>query len=40
MPQILSDLSGRDVRRALERAGFGFPRQRRSHTIMDESDCD
>jgi hypothetical protein len=34
MAKIPTDLSGRDVRRALERAGFVFRRQRGSHMVL------
>lgn len=33
MPKLPTDLSGREVRRALERAGFVFRRQRVSHMV-------
>jgi len=34
MPRLPNDLSGREVRVALERAGFVFRRQRGSHMIL------
>jgi predicted RNA binding protein YcfA (HicA-like mRNA interferase family) len=34
MPKLPTDLSGRDVRSALERAGFVFRRQTGSHMIL------
>jgi predicted RNA binding protein YcfA (HicA-like mRNA interferase family) len=34
MTRIPTDLSGREVRRALERAGFVFRRQRGSHMVL------
>ena len=34
MAKLPSDLSGHEVRRALERAGFVFRRQRGSHMIL------
>lgn len=34
MPKLPSDLSGRDVRMALEKAGFVFQRQRGSHMML------
>jgi predicted RNA binding protein YcfA (HicA-like mRNA interferase family) len=34
MARIPSDLSGQAVRRALERAGFVFRRQRGSHMVL------
>jgi predicted RNA binding protein YcfA (HicA-like mRNA interferase family) len=34
MTRIPTDLSGRAVRRALERAGFVFRRQRGSHMVL------
>ena len=34
MPALPSDLSGRQVRAALERAGFVFRRQRGSHMVL------
>ncbi len=34
MAKLPADLSGRDVRAALERAGFVFRRQRGSHMIL------
>jgi predicted RNA binding protein YcfA (HicA-like mRNA interferase family) len=34
MPKLPTDLSGRDVRAALERAGFTFRRQSGSHMIL------
>ena len=34
MAKLPSDLSGSEVRRALERAGFVFRRQRGSHMIL------
>jgi predicted RNA binding protein YcfA (HicA-like mRNA interferase family) len=38
MPKLPTDLSGRDVRRALERAGFLFRRQTGSHMILRRDD--
>lgn len=38
MAKLPTDLSGRDVRAALERAGFAFRRQRGSHMILRRSD--
>lgn len=38
MPRLPTDLSGRQVRRALERAGFDFRRQRGSHMILRRTD--
>ncbi len=34
MAKLPTDLSGREVRRALERAGFTFRRQSSSHMIL------
>ena len=34
MPKLPTDLSGREVRAALERAGFVLRRQRGSHMIL------
>ena len=34
LPKLPTDLSGRDVRAALERAGFVFRRQTGSHMIL------
>jgi predicted RNA binding protein YcfA (HicA-like mRNA interferase family) len=34
MAKLPADLSGRQVRRALERAGFTFRRQRGSHMVL------
>jgi predicted RNA binding protein YcfA (HicA-like mRNA interferase family) len=34
MTRTPTDLSGREVRRALERAGFVFRRQRGSHMVL------
>jgi predicted RNA binding protein YcfA (HicA-like mRNA interferase family) len=34
MAKLPTDLSGRQVRRALERAGFVFRRQRGSHMVL------
>lgn len=34
MPRLPTDLSGREVRAALERAGFTFRRQAGSHMIL------
>jgi predicted RNA binding protein YcfA (HicA-like mRNA interferase family) len=34
MPKLPTDLSGREVRTALERAGFIFRRQKGSHIIL------
>jgi predicted RNA binding protein YcfA (HicA-like mRNA interferase family) len=34
MPKLPTDLSGREVRAALERAGFAFRRQAGSHMIL------
>ena len=34
MPKLPKDLSGRDVRAALERVGFVFSRQSGSHMIL------
>ena len=38
MPQLPTDLSGRDVRAALERAGFVFRPQSGSHIILRRDD--
>jgi len=38
MAKLPTDLSGRDVRRALERIGFVFRRQRGSHMILRRDD--
>jgi predicted RNA binding protein YcfA (HicA-like mRNA interferase family) len=35
MAKLPRDLSGQQVRRALERAGFEFQRQRGSHMILE-----
>ena len=37
MAKLPADLSGRELRRALERAGFLWTRQRGSHMIMRRS---
>ena len=37
MAKLPTDLSGRQVRAALERAGFVFRRQRGSHMILTKS---
>lgn len=34
MPKLPADLSGRQVRAALERAGFTFRRQKGSHMVL------
>ncbi len=34
MAKLPTDLSGREVRRALQRAGFVFRRQRGSHMVL------
>jgi predicted RNA binding protein YcfA (HicA-like mRNA interferase family) len=34
MPKLPTDLSGREVRAALERAGFTFRRQTGSHMVL------
>jgi len=34
MAKIPTDLSGQEVRRALQRAGFAFRRQRGSHMVL------
>ncbi len=34
MPKLPTDLSGREVRAALERAGFVFRRQKGSHMVL------
>jgi predicted RNA binding protein YcfA (HicA-like mRNA interferase family) len=34
MPKLPADLTGRDLRKALERVGFVFTRQRGSHMIL------
>jgi predicted RNA binding protein YcfA (HicA-like mRNA interferase family) len=36
--KLPTDLSGREVRAALERAGFRFSRQRGSHMILRRGD--
>lgn len=36
--KLPADLSGREVRTALERAGFVFRRQRRSHMVLRRDD--
>jgi predicted RNA binding protein YcfA (HicA-like mRNA interferase family) len=38
MPHLPTDLSGRDVRVALERCGFVFRRQKGSHMILRRDD--
>ena len=38
MAKLPTDLSGRDVRAALERAGFAFRRQTGSHMILRRDD--
>jgi predicted RNA binding protein YcfA (HicA-like mRNA interferase family) len=38
MPKLPTDLSGREVRTALERIGFVFRRQRGSHMILRRDD--
>ncbi len=38
MPKLPTDLSGRQVRTALERVGFVFRRQRGSHMILRRED--
>jgi predicted RNA binding protein YcfA (HicA-like mRNA interferase family) len=38
MPKLPTDLSGREVRTALERAGFVFRRQSGSHMILRRDD--
>lgn len=38
MPKLPTDLSGRDVRTALERAGFIFRRQTGSHMVLRRDD--
>ncbi len=38
MAKLPTDLSGRDVRAALERAGFAFRRQSGSHMILRRDD--
>ena len=38
MAKLPTDLSGREVRTALERAGFVFRRQRGSHMILRRDD--
>jgi predicted RNA binding protein YcfA (HicA-like mRNA interferase family) len=38
VPNLPNDLSGRQVRAALERAGFEFRRQRGSHMILRRGD--
>ncbi|MBV8338188.1 MAG: type II toxin-antitoxin system HicA family toxin [Alphaproteobacteria bacterium] len=38
MPKLPAGLSGREVRRALERAGFVFRRQTGSHMILRRDD--
>ena len=38
MAKLPIDLSGREVRTALERAGFVFRRQRGSHMILRRND--
>ena len=38
MAKLPTDLSGRKVRAALERAGFTFVRQKGSHMILRRSD--
>ena len=34
MPKLPTDLSGREVQAALERAGFSFRRQKGSHMVL------
>jgi len=34
MPKLPTDLSGREVRAALERIGFAFRRQKGSHMVL------
>ena len=34
MPKLPTDLSGREVRAALERVGFSFRRQKGSHMVL------
>jgi predicted RNA binding protein YcfA (HicA-like mRNA interferase family) len=38
VPKLPSDLSGREVRQALERLGFIFRRQKGSHMILGRQD--
>lgn len=38
MPKLPTDLSGREVRIALERAGFVFRRQSGSHMVLRRDD--
>ena len=38
MPKLPNDLSGRDVRTALERSGFVFRRQTGSHMVLRRDD--
>jgi predicted RNA binding protein YcfA (HicA-like mRNA interferase family) len=38
VPKLPTDLSGRDVKATLERAGFSFRRQRGSHMILSRGD--
>ncbi|MEK6676412.1 MAG: type II toxin-antitoxin system HicA family toxin [Planctomycetota bacterium] len=38
MPKLPTDLTGREVRAALERIGFVFRRQRGSHMILRRDD--
>ena len=38
MAKLPTDLSGREVRAALERVGFVFRRQRRSHMVFRRDD--
>ena len=38
MARLPADLSGRDVRKALDRAGFVFQRQTGSHMILRRDD--
>ena len=38
MAKLPTDLSGREVRKALERAGFVFRRQRGSHMVLRRDD--
>jgi predicted RNA binding protein YcfA (HicA-like mRNA interferase family) len=38
VPKLPSDLSGREVRQALERLGFVFCRQKGSHMILGRQD--
>jgi predicted RNA binding protein YcfA (HicA-like mRNA interferase family) len=38
VPRLPTDISGREMRRALERAGFVFRRQRGSHMVLRRDD--